>query len=101
MVLAYVKSVRTPASLPKESTSQKKSPWKQILLTSYRLMLVTPIQNRVCTVNVVNAQILVVLKNMEEKVKAMVKVAKLMVLLLESERVVVFPFNTGVDKTRE
>ena len=60
----------------------------------------TPIQNRVFTVNVVNAQILVVLKKMEQKVKAMVKVAKLMVLLLESKRVV-FPFYTGVDKTKE
>ena len=60
----------------------------------------TPIQNCVFTVNVVNAQILEVLKKMEQKVKAMVKVAKLMVLLLESERVV-FPFYTGVDKTKE
>ena len=52
--------------------------------------------------NLVNAQILVVLKKMnkmEQNVKAMVKVAKLMILLLESE-IVVFPFNTGVDKTK-
>ena len=73
---------------------------KTSLETNPHDLVKTPIQNRVFTVNVVNAQILVVLKKMEQKVKAMVKVAKLMVLLLESERVV-FPFYTGVDKTKE